>query len=90
MPGQHDNATKEQRSRRAIQVAREMSQKYRENMIGKTYPVLFEEPSGDYYTGHCTNYVKVYVKDKDLHNQICPVTVTGLHGDGVMGILEKI
>ena len=43
MPGQHDNATKEERSRRAIAVAEQMSHTYRENLIGTTQEVLFEE-----------------------------------------------
>jgi len=89
MPGQHSNAVKEQRSRRAIAVAEEMSRVYRQKMADTTVSVLFEEKDGVYYTGHIPNYVKVYVKGEDLHNRICQVTVTGLYKDGVMGRLDK-
>ncbi len=85
MPGQHDNATKEDRSRRAIAVAEEMSREYRENLIGTTLEVLFEEMDGAFFTGHAPNYVKVYAKGEDLHNVIKTVTITGLYKDGVMG-----
>ena len=85
MPGQHDNATKEARSREAIAVAEEMSRAFRENLIGTTQAVLFEEKDGDYFTGHAMNYVKVYCPGEDLHNEIREVTVTGLYRDGVMG-----
>ena len=83
MPGQHNNATKEARSRAAIAVAEEMSRAYRESLIGTPQAVLFEEEEGDYYTGHAPNYVKVYYKGENLHNQIRQVTVTGVYQDGV-------
>ena len=89
MPGQHNNATKEARSRQAIAVAAVMSEHYRRNLIGSAQPVLFEEPEGEYFTGHAPNYVKVYVKGKNLHNQVRTVTVTGLYADGVLGTLEE-
>ena len=88
MPGQLGNAVKEERSRRAIAVARQMSESYRTELIGQSLTVLFEEPEGEYFTGHAPNYVKVYVRAEELHNQVRTVTVTGLHDDGVTGILE--
>ena len=88
MPGQLGNAVKEERSRRAIAVARQMSESYRTELIGQRLTVLFEEPEGEYFTGHAPNYVKVYAHAEELHNQVRTVTVTGLHDDGVIGILE--
>ena len=85
MPGQHPNAVKDERSHRAIAVAQEMSLAYRENLIGTTQSVLFEEPEAGYFTGHAPNYVKVYVKGEKLHNEIRNVTITGIYRDGVMG-----
>jgi len=87
MPGQHNNATKEARSRAAIAVAEEMSRVYRENLIGTTLEVLFEEKDGDYFTGHAPNYVKVYAEGENLHNEIREVTVTGIYKDGVFGTI---
>ncbi len=89
MPGQHDNATKEERSRAAIAVAADMSRAYRENLVGTAHAVLFEEAEGEYYVGHAPNYVKFYVHGQDLHNQIRPVLVTGLYRDGVTGRLPE-
>ena len=88
MPGQHNNATKEARSRAAIAVAEEMSVCYRERWVGRTLEVLFEEKDGAYYTGHAPNYVKVYAVGENLHNEIRTVTVTGVYRDGVMGELR--
>ena len=89
MPGQHPNAVKEDRSKRAIAVAEKMSRAYRENLIGSLQSVLFEEPEGEYFTGHAPNYVKVYVTGEKLHNQIKTVKITGLHADGVTGIIDN-
>ena len=87
MPGQHANAVKEQRSRQAIAVAQKMSEDYRRNLIGTTLEVLFEEPDGEFFTGHAPNYVKVYAKGENLHNQLRQVTITSLHQDGVIGTI---
>ena len=87
MPGQLGNATKEERSRRAIAVAEEMSRAYRENLIGTRLEVLFEEMDGPCCTGHAPNYVKVYVPGKSLHNEIRPVRICEIYKDGVIGTL---
>lgn len=89
MPGQHNNATKEARSRAAIAVAEEMSRAYRESWVSRALEVLFEERDGEYYTGHAPNYVKVYAKGENLHNEIRTVTVTGVYRDGVLGELAE-
>ena len=88
MPGQHNNATKEERSRAAIAVAEEMSKAYRESWVGRTLEVLFEEKDGEFYTGHAPNYVKVYALGENLHNEIRTVTVTGVYRDGVVGEMK--
>ena len=83
MPGQHRNDVKEDRSRRAIAVAEEMSMAYRQAMIGTRQEVLFEEVQDGFFTGHAPNYMKIYVKGKDLHNQIRTVIVEKIYKDGL-------
>ena len=86
MPGQHPNAVKEDRSRRAISIADTMKQTYMESMIGTVQPVLFEEPNGGFFTGHAPNYIRVSVKtEEDLHNQVRQVRITNVSSDGVTG-----
>ena len=84
MPGQHNNATKEARSRAAIALAEEMSRAYREGFVGRTLEVLFEEREGEFYTGHAPNYIKVYARGDNLHNEIRTVTVLEVYRDGVL------
>ena len=89
MPGQHNNATKEARSKAAIAVAEEMRKSYRENLVGSIHEVLFEENEAGYAIGHAPNYVKFYVEtNEDLHNQVRTVTVTEIFKDGVIGQLK--
>ena len=88
MPGQHNNAVKEARSRAAIAVAEEMSRAYREALIGSVQSVLFEDMEDGLFTGHAPNYVKVYVPGEGLHNQVRRVRITGLYKDGLTGSLE--
>ena len=88
MSGQHDNATKEERSRTAIAVAAQMSENYRKSLIGTQQAVLFEEEEGGFFTGHAPNYVKIYAHGENLHNQVRNVIVTDLHDDGVLGRID--
>ena len=85
MSGQHNNDTKEARSRAAIAIAEEMSHAYREKLVGTTHAVLCEEMDGGFFTGHAPNYVKVYVEGENLHNEIRTVEITEVYKDGVMG-----
>ena len=89
MPGQHSNAVKEARSREAAAVAEKMSVAFRENLVGKVLEVLFEEPEGEYFTGHAANYVKVYTTGENLHNQVRSVRITEVFREGVRGTFEK-
>ena len=89
MPGQHNNATKDARSKAAIAVADQMQQAYLERQLGSRAAVLFEEPADAYFTGHTPNYIKVYVEGKNLHNQVKNVTITALYKDGVLGMIEN-
>ena len=90
MPGQLSNAIKEQRSHEASTVAEKMSYTYRESFVGQTLDVLFEEAEGEYFVGHTPNYMKVYAKGSDLHNQVRPMVMTQVFRDGLLAEFEKI
>ena len=85
MPGQHNNATKEERSRCAIVVAEKMNYAYRQSLVGSEQEVLFEETTGDFDTGHAPNYMKVYLPASGRHNEVMRVKITGLYADGLLG-----
>ena len=88
MPGQHNNATKDERSKAAMAVAAKMSEDYRRNLVGTTHAVLFEEMEGDFFTGHAPNYVKIYAEGEALHNEVRNVEILDIFRDGVLGKLS--
>ncbi len=85
MPGQLSRQVKEERSRRAIAVAQELSEDYRKQLVGTTLPVLFEEQEDGFATGHAPNSIRVYAQGRELHNVVLPVVITELYKDGVLG-----
>ena len=87
MPGQLGNAVKEARSKEAIAVAEEMRSAFCRSLRGSTQAVLFEERAGAYFAGHTPNYMKVYVKGEDLHNQIREVKLQEPFQDGMIGTI---
>ena len=85
MPGQLPNAVKEERSRRAIAVAQDMSRCYHQELLGSTQAVLVEGMEGEHSVGHAMNYVKIYIPGAYPRNEIQTVAVKSLYGDGVTG-----
>ena len=85
MPGQHNNATKEARSRAAIAVAEQMRREYQKALMGTCHEVLFEEEEEGFFTGHAPNYTKVYLRGENLHNEIRTVRLTEPFRDGLLG-----
>ena len=81
-------AVKEDRARRAAAVAADMHWAYLDGCVGKTYPVLFEQPRDGKFFGHAPNYMEVLAEGEDLHNQVKPVRITGTDGQVLFGELE--
>ena len=89
MPGQVPKALREERARTLISEGEKMALKYWENLIGKTVEVLVEEIDG---TGMVHGYTGQYIACS-LRNgkpgEICPVRVTGMNADGLIGDIER-
>ena len=84
---QFSAAVKEERTRRAVAVARTMHRAYLEGCVGQTYPVLYEQEKDGLYTGHAPNYCEVCVRAEDLHNRIIDTKIVGIDGDVLIGEL---
>ena len=82
-------SVKEDRARRGAAVAAEMRQAYLEGCVGKTYPVLFEQPKDGKFFGHAPNYMEVLVDGGNLHNQVRSVRITGTDGQVLFGTVEE-
>ena len=81
-------AVKEDRARRAAAAAADMHRAYLDGCVGKTYPVLFEQPRDGKFSGHAPNYMEVLAEGEDLHNQVKNVRITGTDGQVLFGELE--
>ena len=80
---------KEERAARAGALAARLHRAYLEECVGRTYPVLFEQPAAGRYGGHAPNYMEVAVSGgEDLHNRVLPVRITGTDGEILWGELE--
>ena len=81
-------AVKEERARRAAAVAAEMRRDYLTACVGRTYPVLFEQPRDGRFFGHAPNYMEVLAEGENLHNVVKNVRVTATDGDVLFGEIE--
>jgi threonylcarbamoyladenosine tRNA methylthiotransferase MtaB len=96
-------ALKKARARRAHAVVERTGRAERALYVGSTRPVLWERPQGDLtdgqgeagvarlWTGFTDNYLRVSLEappEVDLHNQIVPSYLAGLHGDTIFGTLS--
>ena len=80
----------EERARRAAAVAEEMHRSYLEGCVGRTYPVLFEQPKNGKFFGHAPNYMEVLVDGAELHNALRTVRITDVDGEALLGeIVEQ-
>ena len=83
-------AVKEERARRAAAVAEEMHRSYLEGCVGRTYPVLFEQPKNGKFFGHAPNYMEVLVDGAELHNALKNVRIVDVDGEALLGeIVEQ-
>ena len=87
MPDQIPKAVKAERAARAGAVAKALRERYDSALIGTVQEVLFEQTEGAFFTGHAKNFVKVYARGENLHNELCSVRITALRDDGVEGEL---
>ena len=89
MDGQVPNGVKEQRARRAGELAGRLHRAWLESWAGETLEVLFEEERDGLWHGYAPNYAPVAVcaPGEDLHNGIRTVLLNGVKGDCLTGIL---
>ena len=78
MEGQLDKCIKEERVKKMSAVANKTKETFINSVIGKTYPVLFEqEVESGVFEGYTPNYITVRVKsDTDISHKIVDVILT--------------
>ena len=82
MPNQIPQKEKEERSREAIGRFHTLHQNFLRSKVGQVLPVLFEQEKDGLSSGFSPEYCEVRVNEKELHNQLLSVRITGLSEDG--------
>lgn len=85
MPDQIDKKVKKERASRASAVAKEMSERFAAEQIGKTLSVLFETEENGYSYGHSENYLEVSVLGTGLHGKVMNIQITDKKGCIICG-----
>ena len=80
---------KDERAHRAGEAAAKMHRAYLADCVGHTHPVLFEQSHDGKSRGHAPNYMEVEVAQDGLHNQVLPVTITGVENDILWGEVRE-
>ena len=89
MEKQIDERIKSERSERLIKVGEELKSVYRQEFVGKTVPVLWEEKVDiqgvEYQVGHTKEYIKVAVVSKeDLSGKISEIKIVDILNQEIM------
>lgn len=91
MPNQVPPEVQEERSRKVIELSKEIQDEYNKSYIRKTVKVLIEEKTEGYYKGHTDNYLYVNVEsDDDLENKMVDVKIESTENENLYGIVTKL
>ncbi len=86
MKNQIDNDTKHKRSEKLIALANKNKNDFEQNLIGKTFDVLFEQKEDQFYHGYTKNYVKIHVEsEEDLSGKLIDVRINALEDGRLIG-----
>ena len=87
MPDQLPNNIKKERSRRLIEIDKQLQLDFNKKFIGREMNVLIEECFPDYSTGHTENFLKVIVRKKLENNRNYKVLIKEANELEVIGEL---
>lgn len=91
MKNQIAGDVKKYRSTKLSEVCQEVSNKYLNSLIGKTFEVLFESKSDfdGYISGYATNYTRVNILEDDkMINEILSIKYKNVQNGEVFGIIR--
>ena len=80
-----DEHEKKERSRRLIEVSKELEINYMKKFIGSEVEVLVEEYKDGYSYGHTGNYLYVKINRELPHNEIVKVVIKDIEYPYVIG-----
>lgn len=75
---------KKARSKKIIELSNNLEKNYLEKNINKMHSVIIETKKDDYFIGHTSNYIKVYIKNDDV-SEVETVKLIKIFKDGMLG-----
>ena len=78
LPNHLSNEEKKKRSRKLLEVSKELENNYFSKFIGKSESVLIEQYKDGYSYGHTGNFLNVKIKGKLEHNKFYDVLITDI------------
>lgn len=91
MTAQITDSVKQERNQRMLELSQLLRQRFLEQFLGQTMPVLWEKevnPGSSVYSGLTSNYIRVFAHSKNpLCNKITRARLDKLCGQGVWGEL---
>lgn len=73
------------RTKKMIELSNNLEQNYFKKCINNLEEIIIEEEKDDFYIGHTSNYIKVYLKGNYEINQIYNVKLKNNYKDGILG-----
>ncbi|MCL2140295.1 MAG: tRNA (N(6)-L-threonylcarbamoyladenosine(37)-C(2))-methylthiotransferase MtaB [Dehalococcoidia bacterium] len=84
MPDQISSATKKERMRQMLLLAKESRTNFEERLIGRKLAVLWEQARDGMLGGYSSQYIRVYARSDSLPNTLQEVIAVGLYKDGLL------
>ena len=89
LPQQTKDEVKQDRNQRMLELSRDSRRRFREQLLGRTVPVLWEQetrPGSGIYSGLTGNYIRVFAQsERPLDNEIRLTRLLELCNDGILG-----
>lgn len=90
MPNKVEERKKKVRSQQMLQLAQNSAQHFRQQFLGLTLPVLWEQEKDGIWSGLSDNYIRVSTQsEQPLTDQLLPVRLVQEHGAGLWGIVDN-
>ena len=80
-----DDKTKKMRIKKILKLSGLLEKQYLEKNINRKENIIIEEKKDNFYIGHTSNYIKVYIEEECILNNVYEITLTSIYKDGMKG-----
>ncbi len=80
-----DDKTKKMRTKKILELSGLLEKQYLEKNINRKENIIIEEKKDNFYIGHTSNYIKVYIEEDCILNNVYEITLTSIYKDGMKG-----